>query len=239
MPVEEPRTQGAGHSGPTDTQRSGLLTRAAFRSHFVYSSALVPCEVDVALVLAAPWSVIVDFPPSGQVALVLVSRGCSPQASYGIPAVLDPSCGSAPAGDSVDRRGRLAGCTVLLRLLAAPGRSDQLSQRSRRRRIILHRHARPGLDRSRTACVTKTRMGATNRHRDRTRIPTAVRKGSRSGQRGCLMPESSRAGVVEVDLCASKQSYCVWGRDVAGAVGRGADPVVPDDGVVAVRAGGL
>ena len=81
-------------------------------------------------------------------------------------------------------------------------------------------------------------MGATNRHQDRTRIPTAVRKGSRSGQRGCLMPESSRAGVIEGGFLR-KQSYCVWGRGVAGAVGRGADPVVPDDGVVAVRAGGL
>jgi hypothetical protein len=35
------------------------------------------------------------------------------------------------------------------------------------------------------------------------------------------------------------QCYCVWGRGVVGAEGRGADPVVPGDGVAAVRAGGL
>jgi hypothetical protein len=50
---------------------------------------------------------------------------------------------------------------------------------------------------------------------------------------------SSINPTVEVEVNSTKQRYCVWGRGLAGAAGRGATPVVAGEGVPASCAGGL
>jgi hypothetical protein len=97
------------HSG-TDTLKSGLLTRGAFRSWTItcIRGALLLCEVDVG---PRPRCTLVARFSSAR--SVRSRCSCSPQTdgSYDHSAVLDPSCGSAQARDSIYRR-------------AVPGRSQ-------------------------------------------------------------------------------------------------------------------
>jgi hypothetical protein len=103
-----------GTHAPTDTLKSGLLTRGAFRSWTITSWIRVRFS-GVRLMLASspphPGRSSRGSRGGGQFSLVPVLACSAPtNGSSDLPGALDPSCGSAAAHDSVDRR-------------AAPGRS--------------------------------------------------------------------------------------------------------------------